>query len=84
MHLEKALDWNKISTELKVQLNNIGYNPDLKKFYSNIENMVSELSKKEVKYKMSKNYLHLEKDIQEINQSIDHLKKLIIIANLIS
>jgi hypothetical protein len=29
MKIERALDWNKVSSDLSSQMNGIGYNPDL-------------------------------------------------------
>jgi hypothetical protein len=84
MQIEHAIDWNHVSTRLKSQLGSIGYNPDLQKMYKNIDSMVTELSKLEVtSRRFSKNRITDDKVIQ-INNAINHLEKLILMAKLMS
>ena len=45
MKIETALDWQEVSIQISKDLNSIGYNPDLKKMFNNIQLMVTELSK---------------------------------------
>ncbi len=66
------------------QLKKIRYNPDLFKIVKNIENMITELSKKEVDARRTKNKSHCEKILTEINQSLDYLEKLIIMAYILN
>ena len=82
MKIEKALDWNEISDEIKSQLKTIGYNPDLIKLYNNITNLVTELSKLEVSFRRTNKYAFLDDKVLEINTAINHLEKLIIMAKL--
>lgn len=82
MKIERALDWNKVSDELRTQMSAIGYNPDLRKMYSNINSMVSELSKLEVTFRRTQKYSMLDDKVAEINKAIDHLEKLILMAKL--
>ena len=82
MKIERALDWNKVSDDLRSQLGTIGYNPDLRRMYANIEKMVSELSKLEVTFRRTQKYSMLDDRVLQINNAIDHLEKLIIIARL--
>ena len=84
MKIERAIDWDKVSTDLRGQLGMIGYNPDLKRMYSNIERMVTELSKLEVHFRRKQNYSMLDEKVNEINKAIDHLEKLILMAKLMS
>ena len=82
MKIERALDWNKVSDDIRSQLGTIGYNPDLRKMFSNIDKMVSELSKLEVTFRRSGKYSFLDDKVLQINNAINHLEKLILIANL--
>lgn len=82
MKIETSLDWEDIQDKLNDQLESIGYNPDLRKMLKNIDIMVSQLSKLEVEsrrtYKTT--YSDIEKD--KINKAIDHLEKLLLMAQL--
>ena len=82
MKIERALDWEEVSDNLRSQLGTIGYNPDLRKLYKNIEHMVSDLSKLEVTFRRSQKYAMLDDKVYEINKAIDHLEKLILMAKL--
>ena len=82
MKIERALDWNKVSDDLRTQLGTIGYNPDLRKMHTNIDKMVTELSKLEVSFRRSQKYSMLNDKVDEINKAIDHLEKLILMAKL--
>lgn len=84
MKIERALDWNDVSNHLKNQLNTVGYNPDLHKFYKNISTMVTELSKLEVSFRRTHKYEILDNKVQEINSAIDRLEKLILMARLMA
>lgn len=80
--IERAMDWNKVSDDLRSQLGTIGYNPDLRKLYINIEKMVTELSKLEVTFRRTQKYSMLDDKVLQINNAIDHLEKLILVAKL--
>jgi len=82
MKIQRALDWSEVSDNLRSQLGTIGYNPDLRKLYKNIEHMVSDLSKLEVTFRRSQKYAMLDDKVYEINKAIDHLEKLILMAKL--
>ena len=82
MKIHRALDWNKVSIDLRTQLGAIGYNPDLQKMYQNIEKMVTELSKLEVTLRRTQKYTVLDDRVLQINNAIDHLEKLILMAQL--
>lgn len=80
--IERAMDWNKVSDDLRSQLNSIGYNPDLRKMLNNIDKMVTELSKLEVTFRRTQKYSMLDDKVLQINNAIDHLEKLILMAKL--
>jgi len=82
MKIERALDWNKVSSDLSSQMNGIGYNPDLHRMHKNIDKMVTELSKLEVAIRRTGKFSMLDDKVAEINKSINHLEKLVLMANL--
>lgn len=82
MKIEHALDWNKVSTDLSSQMNGIGYNPDLYRMHKNIDKMVTELSKLEVNLRRTGKYSMLDDKVADINTAINHLEKLVLMANL--
>ena len=82
MKIERALDWNKVSSDLSSQMNGIGYNPDLHRMHKNIDKMVTELSKLEVNLRRTGKYNVLDDNVATINTAINHLEKLILMANL--
>lgn len=67
---------------LKADLKNLRYNPDLHKMLRNLEKMVSEISKCEVISRQTHKTHLLESPLNKLNESIQHLDKLIIIAKL--
>ena len=82
MKIEKATDWQEVHTQLRSQMLGIGYNPDLQKMLNNITNMVSELSNLEVTARRTRVEHYTKEKVNEINKSIDHLEKLLLIAQL--
>jgi len=82
MKIERAIDWNQVSIDLSSQMTGIGYNPDLHRMYKNIDKMVTELSKLEVTVRRVQNFSMLDNKVNEINKAIDHLEKLVLMANL--
>lgn len=84
MNIERAIDWNEVKIEIQSQMSKIGYNPDLKKMLTNIDNMVTELSKLEVSFRRTQKYSMLDDKVNEINKAINHLEKLILMAKLMS
>lgn len=84
MNIERAIDWNEVKIEIQSHMSKIGYNPDLKKMLTNIDNMVTELSKLEVSFRRTQKYSMLDDKVNEINKAINHLEKLILMAKLMS
>ena len=82
MKIERAIDWNKVSNDLRTQLSGVEYNPDLRRMFGNIDKMVTELSKLEVSFRRTQKYAILDDRVLEINNAINHLEKLILIAQL--
>ena len=82
MKIERALDWDKVSNDLLMQLNTVRYNADLRLMLKNINGMVTDLSKLEVSFRRTRKYSIIEDKVTEINNAIDHLEKLILMAKL--
>lgn len=82
MKIERAIDWNQVSIDLSSQMSGLGYNPDLQKMYKNIDKMVAELSKLEVSFRRTQKFSMLDDRVAEINNAINHLEKLLLMANL--
>jgi hypothetical protein len=82
MKIETALDWQQASIQISKDLNSIGYNPDLKKMFNNIQLMVTELSKLEVNGRRIRSTDYTQNQVEKINKAIDHLEKLILMGLL--
>ena len=82
--VSNTLEARKKLEDLILQIKKIRYNPDLFKMVKNIENMITELSKKEVDARRTKSKSHCEKILTELNQSLDYLEKLIIVAYIVN
>ena len=82
MKIDTALDWAWAKAELSSQLDDIGYNPDLRKMLKNIDNMVVELSKLEVNARRTRHMSYTDEQKDKINKAIDHLEKLLLMAQL--
>jgi len=84
MKIQYAIDWQEVQKSIKNDLNSIGYNPDLKRMYDNIGVMVSELSKLEVTARRTHRYSIHHIEVTKINNAIDYLEKLILMAKLMA
>ena len=82
MKIEQAVDWQKVKASLLKQMKSIGYNPDFNKMIKNIDSMVTELSKVEVEARRIRKSNMIQNQLDEINKAIDHLEKLLLIAQL--
>jgi hypothetical protein len=82
MKIQIATDWQEVYNKLRIELDSTGYNPDLRKMLENITTMVTALSKLEVEARRIKRYTYTEDLVLKINQAIDHLEKLVLMAKL--
>ena len=82
MKIQTALDWQEVSIQMSKDLNSIGYNPDLKKMFNNIQLMITELSKLEVNGRRIRSTDYTQNQVEKINKAIDHLEKLILMGLL--
>jgi len=82
MKIQTALDWQEVSMQIRKDLDRIGYNPDLRKMFNNIQLMITELSKLEVNGRRIKSTDFTQNQVEKINKAIDHLEKLILMGLL--
>lgn len=82
MKIETALDWQEVSAQIRRDLDRVGYNPDLKKMFNNIQDMITELSKLEVNGRRLRTTNFTQELLEKINKAIDHLEKLILMGLL--
>jgi hypothetical protein len=84
MQIQNSLDWQDVHTELRTQIGQLPFNPDLRRMLNNISNMVSELSQTEVESRRINKPEYNKLKVDAINKAIDHLEKLLLIAKLMS
>jgi glutamine synthetase type III len=82
MQIQSSLDWNDVQSELRRQIGQLPYNPDLWKMLNNLDYMVTDLSKAEVEARRYHKLEYTKPKVDAINQAIDHLEKLLLIAHL--
>jgi hypothetical protein len=84
MQIQTSLDWQSVHSDLRTQIGQLPYNPDLRKMLNNISDMVSELSSLEVETRRLNKPEYSKEKVDNINKAIDHLEKLLLIAKLMS
>lgn len=84
MQIQSSLDWQAVHAELRTQIGQLPYNPDMRRMLNNISNMVSELSQSEVETRRLNKPEYNKQKVDDINKAIDHLEKLLLIAKLMS
>jgi hypothetical protein len=82
MKIEQAIDWQEVKSSLLSQMKSIGYNPDFNKMIKNIDSMITELSKVEVEARRIRKSNMVKNQLDNINHAIDHLEKLLLMAQL--
>lgn len=82
MKIEQATDWQEVKSSLLKQMQSIGYNPDFNKMIKNIDSMITGLSKVEVEARRIRKSNLVQHQLDDINKAIDHLEKLLLIAQL--
>lgn len=83
MKIQVSTDWQEVHRILRIEMQAVGYNHDLDKFVKNINNMVSDLSKIEVVARRTRNTSVYNQRLEEINNAIDRLQKLLLMARLL-
>lgn len=82
MQIQTSLDWQAVHAEFRTQLGQLPFNPDLRRMLNNISNMVSELSSSEVETRRLNKPEYNKEKVDNINNAINHLEKLLLIAQL--
>ena len=82
MSQRSALSYRQQCETIRHSLKTIRFNGDLHKMLRNIEKMVTDLSKLEVNCRHHSKTYQLEEPSKKIENSIDHLEKLILMARL--
>lgn len=82
MKIETSTDWQEIHRLLRVEMKSIGYNHDLEKMVRNIDKMVADLSRLEVLVRRTRNTVTHTEKVEQINSTIDHLRKFVLMAKL--
>ena len=76
--IQNALEWPVVRNELRIALAKIASNHDLYKLLSNVDKMVTELSKAEVQARQRKNDVVVETQLTHINDSIQYIQKMLL------
>jgi hypothetical protein len=84
MKINQSVDWDLIGSRLFLQVSSLPYNVDLHRIYTNISGMIAELSKLEVDARRIRKIYVLDEKVAKINEAIDRLEKLLLMAKLIS
>lgn len=79
-----ALEARDIIIDLRIQLNRLPYNPDLRKLCNNIGEMNSQLSRLEVEARQTRKTHKVDAHKEAMFKAIKHLEHLILIAKLMS
>jgi hypothetical protein len=82
--VKTAIEGRKKIDEVRSTLRTLPFNPDLLKLLKNCENICTEVSKKEVLDRNTKHGSHTEKPLKDLNDALDRLEKLILIAKLMA
>lgn len=83
MEIKLATDWSEVRGKLLAQMLPLPFNNDLLKLLSNVDSMVSALSKLEVEARRLRAPYKVKDTVDEINQAIKHLEQLLIVAKLV-
>jgi hypothetical protein len=79
-----ALEARDIIIDLRIQLNRLPYNPDLRKLCNNIGEMNSQLSRLEVEARQTRKTHKVDTHKEDMIKAIKHLEHLILMAKLMS
>jgi uncharacterized membrane protein YgaE (UPF0421/DUF939 family) len=83
MEWNNAIEARAACDSLLIELGQIPHNPDLKRFLRNIDAQVTELSRKEVIARRHRTNDILKEDLEKINNSLNYLRNLILVARLV-
>ena len=84
MKLKNSLQWDQVRRELKAKIQNLPYDASIRHMVKNIDRMVTELSKIEVEARRTKVSYYKDAQLEKINDAIEYIEKIIMIAVLYS
>ena len=79
-----AIEARDIVIDLRIQLNRLPYNPDLRKLCNNIGEMNSQLSRLEVEARQTRKTHKVDAHKEDMIKAIKHLEHLILMAKLMA
>ena len=79
-----AIEARDIVIDLRIQLNRLPYNPDLRKLCNNIGEMNSQLSRLEVEARQTRKTHKVDAHKEDMVKAIKHLENLILMAKLMA
>lgn len=82
MKIQVSTDWQEVHRQIRAEMNSIGYNSDLDRMIKNIDTMVSDLSKIEVVARRTHSTVLYREKLDAINEAIDRLEKLLLMAKI--
>ena len=84
MKIKNSLEWETVRRDLKQQILKLPYDTSIREMLRNIDRMVDDLSRTEVEARRTKNNGYSDRSLGKINEAIETLEKIIMIAVLIS
>ncbi len=84
MKIQNSLEWEQARGELKTQIEKLPYDPSIRRMVKNIDAMVTQLSKIEVEARRTKVSYYRDAQLTKINDAIDDVNKILVIAILLS
>jgi hypothetical protein len=82
--IQNSLEWPTIRAEIRNRLALIDYNHDMYKLLSNVDRLVTELSKSEVTARQRKSDTALSTHLVSINETIATIEKMLIYFALVN
>jgi hypothetical protein len=79
-----AIEAREIIIDLRIQLNRLPYNPDLRKLCNNIGEMNNTLSRLEVEMRQTRKSHKFDAHKEDMLKAIKHLENLILMAKLMA
>lgn len=84
MEWNNAVEARSACDSMHLELGELPYNADLRRYLKNIDALVTELSRKEVIARRHRSNTILIDDLTKINNSLNHLRNLILVHRLAS
>lgn len=82
MKISNSLEWDSVRRGLKLQIQQLPYDVSIRQLLKNIDRMVDELSKIEVEARRTKVSYYKDAQVSKVNEAIESLDKIIVVAIL--